>query len=86
MQWTVVVEKRAYRTLSRLEEADRQRIQGALDAMRATPFGGDLKHLSNDPRGQFRRRVGSWRIFFDVDPGRGRVDVTAIERRTSTTY
>jgi len=34
----------------------------------------------------FRRRVGSWRIFYDVYPERQVVSVVDIVRRTSTTY
>jgi mRNA-degrading endonuclease RelE of RelBE toxin-antitoxin system len=41
--------------------------------------------LTNQPTA-FRRRVGDWRIFFDVDPKLRLVEVTAVERRTTTTY
>ena len=41
--------------------------------------------LTNE-RAAFRRRVGDWRIFFDVDDQAKSVFVVAIERRTSTTY
>jgi hypothetical protein len=34
----------------------------------------------------FRRRVGAWRIFFFRVPDEKRIVVSAIERRTSTTY
>jgi mRNA-degrading endonuclease RelE of RelBE toxin-antitoxin system len=54
--------------------------------MEADPFGGDLKYLKNDPRGAYRRRVGSWRIIFDADMQGHMIHVKAITRRTSTTY
>jgi mRNA-degrading endonuclease RelE of RelBE toxin-antitoxin system len=37
-------------------------------------------------RAAWRRRVGSYRIFFDVYPDRQHIDVVDIARRTSTTY
>jgi len=37
-------------------------------------------------RSAWRRRVGSYRIFFDVYPDRQVVDVVDIDRRTSSTY
>ena len=86
MPWKVTVAKPALRALSRTQDSERRRIQAALASIEIAPFSGDLKHLSNDPRGAYRRRVGSWRIFFDVDTQDGFVYVTAIERRTSTTY
>ena len=53
--------------------------------MRSDPFTGDIERLK-DERAAFRRRVGDWRIFFDVDPERRVVDVPSIECRTTTTY
>jgi mRNA-degrading endonuclease RelE of RelBE toxin-antitoxin system len=53
--------------------------------MEENPFQGDVRKLRGGREG-FRRRVGDWRIFFDVYPEEHRVVVTAIERRTSTTY
>jgi mRNA-degrading endonuclease RelE of RelBE toxin-antitoxin system len=53
--------------------------------MAANPFQGDLKLLKGQPR-TFRRRVGAWRIFFFRVPDEKRIVITAIERRTSTTY
>jgi mRNA-degrading endonuclease RelE of RelBE toxin-antitoxin system len=53
--------------------------------MGSDPFIGDIQRLTNE-RAAFRRRVGDWRIFFDLDPERQVVDVSSIERRTTTTY
>ena len=57
----------------------------ALRSMEIDPFAGDVERLRNQPSA-FRRRVGDWRIFFDVEPDKRLVEVTAIERRTTTTY
>ena len=53
--------------------------------MEGNPFLGDVRKLRGGGEG-FRRRVGDWRIFFDIHSEEHRVVVTAIERRTSTTY
>ena len=53
--------------------------------MSQDPFSGDIVRLKNLPV-TFRRRVGSWRIFFDVHPERQVVSVVDNVRRTSTTY
>jgi len=53
--------------------------------MEENPFLGDVRKLKGGQEG-FRRRVGDWRIFFDLYPEEHRVVVTAIERRSSTTY
>jgi len=53
--------------------------------MASDPFGGDVRPLKDQPTA-FRRRVGDWRIFFDVYPDRRMLEVVHIVRRTSTTY
>jgi mRNA-degrading endonuclease RelE of RelBE toxin-antitoxin system len=53
--------------------------------MSQNPFTGDVRRLSNQPSA-YRRRVGNWRIFFDVNYGQRLIAVVAIERRTTMTY
>lgn len=54
--------------------------------MRADPFAGDLQRLASHDRYSFRRRVGDYRILFNVDTVTRRIRVGAVERRTTTTY
>jgi len=84
MEWTVLLAGPARKSLSRIPAADRKRILAALDEMQQDPFGGDVRKLQALPG--FRRRVGNWRIFFEIVPDRREVVVAAIARRTSTTY
>ena len=65
--------------------ADQRRVLAALDAMEHDPFGGDLVRLKAHPVA-WRRRVGDWRILFDVDLEKRRVLVHDVVRRRSTTY
>ncbi|MBZ5538776.1 MAG: hypothetical protein LAO31_22755 [Acidobacteriia bacterium] len=53
--------------------------------MGTNPFMGDIVRLKGEPK-TWRRRVGNYRIFFDVDPIFRIVDIVEITRRTSTTY
>jgi mRNA-degrading endonuclease RelE of RelBE toxin-antitoxin system len=57
----------------------------AIEGMKEDPLEGDVRKLHGGLEG-FRRRVGNWRIFFDLYPSDSRVVITAVERRTSTTY
>jgi mRNA-degrading endonuclease RelE of RelBE toxin-antitoxin system len=83
--WLVVLAGPALKSLKRIPAHDRARVRAALDAMEENPRAGDVRKLKGGHEG-FRRRVGDWRIFFDLYPEERRVVVTAIERRTSTTY
>lgn len=52
--------------------------------MRDDPFAGDVVRLQG--RASFRRRVGAYRIIFEVDRGERHVTVTKIVRRSETAY
>ncbi|MBZ5591023.1 MAG: type II toxin-antitoxin system RelE/ParE family toxin [Acidobacteriia bacterium] len=64
---------------------DRQRILRALASMQQEPFSGDVARLQGQPL-TWRRRVGSYRIFFDIHRDSGLIDILEIVRRTSVTY
>jgi mRNA-degrading endonuclease RelE of RelBE toxin-antitoxin system len=51
--------------------------------MEGDPYGGDIKRLQ--PSG-WRRRVGNYRIFYDLLIEKRQIVIIGIERRTSTTY
>jgi len=84
MEWTVVLAGPARKALKRIPASDRTRIEAALAGMQEDPFQGDIRKLQGLPG--FRRRVGNWRILFEVIPEGKHVVIAAIERRTSTTY
>ena len=85
MAWQLRIAKQAARKLKKVPRKDQERIAGAIAEMRASPFRGDIARLKNEPAA-WRRRVGNYRIFFDVDMGELLVDITDIRRRTTTTY
>ncbi len=85
MNWKLFVTGPARKQLRRLPAKDRARVSGALLEMQRDPFSGDLARLTAQPAA-WRRRVGSYRILFDVEYGQMSVVETAVLRRTSTTY
>ena len=84
MEWTVVLAGPARKSLRRVPAGDKTRILAVLAEMQQNPFQGDIRKLQGLPG--FRRRIGNWRILFEIVPERKHVVVVAIERRTSTTY
>ena len=84
MEWTVVLAGPARKSLKRIPASDKTRILAALAEIQQDPFQGDIRKLQGLPG--FRRRVGDWRILFEVVLERRQVVVAAVERRTSTTY
>jgi mRNA-degrading endonuclease RelE of RelBE toxin-antitoxin system len=53
--------------------------------MQEDPFHGDIKRLGGQPSA-WRRRVGNYRIIYDLHAGTQLIVVAGILRRTSTTY
>jgi mRNA-degrading endonuclease RelE of RelBE toxin-antitoxin system len=64
---------------------DRERIDDAFSEMCLNPFAGDVKSLRGG-KGALRRRVGDWRILFDLHQEQRLIVVTAVKRRGSKTY
>ncbi len=85
MTWRVIVAESAQKSLARFPAKDREKIAAALLAMAGDPFSGDTLKL-HGLQNRWRRRVGSYRIFFWVDTTMRIVAVSAIVRRTSKTY
>jgi mRNA-degrading endonuclease RelE of RelBE toxin-antitoxin system len=83
--WDLQGAKPALKSVGRAPQPERERLLRALEEMRQNPFTGGVRRLT-DQLAAFRSRVGDWRIFFDVDVSARWAAVTAIVRRTTTTY
>lgn len=85
MTWTVIVARLARKQLLTLPPRDQDKVAAAVRAIAENPLSGDVVKLEGE-KNAWRRRVGSYRIFFNVDGRDRRVSIDAIVRRTSTTY
>jgi mRNA interferase RelE/StbE len=85
MRWAVLVARPVQKQRARFPAKDQARISAAIAQLADDPFGGDVLKLEGEA-GRWRRRVGNYRIFFSVDAAARTVSVSAILRRTSTTY
>lgn len=81
--WRVVVDPSVVRQTARFPQRDRERIHEAINRLAENPFAGDIKHLGGK---EYRRRVGSYRIFYEVRREESVILVVGAARRTSTTY
>ena len=85
MAWTINIARQAEKQLAKAPVKSQRLLLAALAEMQEDPFSGDIRRLTSE-RSAWRRRVGAYRIFFDVDPERRHIDVVEIARRSSTTY
>ena len=85
MKWELIIANRARRAIRDLPRTDGEQILDALEEMRTDPYTGDIKFLKGTNRA-LRRRVGLWRILFEVLTDRRIVVVEDVERRGSHIY
>jgi mRNA-degrading endonuclease RelE of RelBE toxin-antitoxin system len=84
MKWALILTNPARRALRDVPRADIDQIDAVFEQMRANPYS-DIRILKGADRA-LRRRIGSWRILFEVHADREIVIILAVERRSSTTY
>jgi mRNA interferase RelE/StbE len=85
MAWNLRIAGPAQKEFRKLPGSDQQRVKAALLAMQEDPFSGDIQRLKGQPTA-WRRRVGSYRIIYDLHVDERLIVVSGILRRTSTTY
>jgi mRNA interferase RelE/StbE len=85
MNWSLQLTGPAQKDFRRLPPKDQDRVKAALLTMEEDPFQGDIKRLHGKPSG-WRRRVGNYRVIYDVYFEKRLIVIAGILRRTSTTY
>ncbi len=83
--WLVSVDSGVYKTLTRFPQKDAERILIAFEELAINPYIGDTHKLGGIEQA-WRKRIGSYRIFYEIDVKNKSVDVSEVERRGSKTY
>lgn len=85
MNWTVIVDNYAKKYLKRIPKNDASRIKVVLRELVINPYSGDIEKMSGKEN-SWRRRVGSYRVFYEIIVAKKLIYVFNIERRASGTY
>lgn len=85
MCWTIVIGVQAEKQLRKFPTKDYERIRRVIDAMEIDPFFGDVNKLSGTEN-IWRRRIGNYRILYEINESRKLIYMSDIKRRTSSTY
>lgn len=83
--WSVRIPKRVGKILSKFPKQDQERIFEILRDFEIDPWVGDIVKIKGEEN-KWRHRIGNYRIFYSVYIDSKLIDITEIERRTSTTY
>ena len=85
MSWQLAVDPSAQKQLRRFPQKDVERIRFGLQSLAQDPFIGDMQKMKGD-ESIWRRRIGSYRIKYELYILERTVYVYEIKRRGSNTY
>lgn len=83
--WHLEIDPSVYKTLARIPRKDTVRISAAIGQLAVNPYAGDTHKLGGEDI-VWRRRIGSYRIFYELRVEKHHVSVFELRRRGSKTY
>ncbi|MEK9173587.1 MAG: type II toxin-antitoxin system RelE/ParE family toxin [Patescibacteria group bacterium] len=83
--WELKVAKSVDKKLQKFPPKDKECIFEVIKLMSQDPYFGDIEKLNREDN-SWRRRVGNYRIFYELDINKKIVFVSDVKRRTSKTY
>ncbi|TSC80774.1 MAG: Addiction module toxin, RelE/StbE family [Parcubacteria group bacterium Gr01-1014_29] len=85
MSWRLIVDKSVSKELKRVPRKIATRVFSVIEHLVEDPFFGDIEKMEGEDF-VWRRRVGSYRIFYEVLQREKLIRITNVKRRTSKTY
>ena len=84
--WQLKIRNRVLKDTARFPKKDQEKIAEILEKeIILNPYFGDIEKMKGEDN-SWRRRIGSYRIFYEIIPQEKIIYVFQIERRTSKTY
>lgn len=84
--WKLKIRERIWKDIARFPRKDRQRIVKIIEEdLVSNPYSGDIEKMEGEEN-SWRRRIGAYRIFYEIYPQEKTIYVYRVERRTSKTY
>ena len=83
--WTLQIKPKVYKILARFPKYIREHILVIIEKLSSNPYEGDIEKLGGE-KNAWRRRIGAYRIFFEIFSDEKIIHVFRIERRSSKTY
>lgn len=85
MNWSVVIDPFVKKILKRIPQDDAKRITFVLRELVMNPYAGDIDKMEGEDS-VWRRRIGSFRLFYEIHKDKNIIYVFNLKRRTSGTY
>ena len=85
MPWELRIDGFVKKQLKKLPRQDAGRIFSIIQSLVTNPYAGDIEKMQGE-RDTWRRRVGVYRIIYEIDVKKKIIIVADVRRRTSKTY
>ena len=85
MSWKVKITNKASKQMRRIPKKDANRLLFILEGLTSNPYQGNIEKIKGEDN-VWRRRVGNYRILYEIKPKQRQINVFRIRRRTTTTY
>ena len=83
--WVLQIDPKVLKIVKKFPQKDTKRIVAVLESLPTNPYAGDIQKMAGE-KNVWRRRIGSYRIFFELITEEKVIHVYHAERRTTTTY
>ena len=83
--WGLKIDPDIYKFLSKITASQSEKILGTIKNLPFNPYSGDIKKIKGE-KNLWRKRIGSYRIFYEIYSEKSFIHVLWMERRTSKTY
>ena len=85
MSWRVRITKKASKEMKRIPKKDARRLFFILEEFTKDPYQGDIEKIKGEDS-VWRRRVGNYRIIYEIITNKKYIDIFQIRRRTTNAY
>jgi mRNA-degrading endonuclease RelE of RelBE toxin-antitoxin system len=83
--WDIEVATNVFKAIKKFPRKDARVILEVIELLQNNPYAGDIQKLGGEEH-TWRRRVGAYRISYELYPTRKLILVFEVKRRTSHTY
>ncbi len=83
--WDLKINDGVWRRVAKFPKDDQRHIRTALNELKSDPFAGNVKKMQGEKQ-TWRRRIGAYRILYEILIKERIIYIAEIKRRTSKTY
>ena len=85
INWRLKIDDQVYKDLVKFPKDYQSKILDVIENFPANPYAGDINKIRGE-KFMWRRRVGRYRVFYEIKPIERLIHVQWVEFRKSNTY